>query len=232
MTAELRDRLRYLRHLPVTSTFDVAELDLSNLVSKNTAFVFKDQVEERKRKRQRKMKAEKVREKRIRREEDRIMGRFPSPMARIESAYHYPKVGDEVDPTDSSPLLASSLDSQGSAFDLMGSGGEGRNGGLNFARITKQQGGGGGGVRLRPSAPAPTMVQIGGRMLAARRTVGSDSEPEIEGYVPPPPAASLGASLGDALAQALAQADKPTGKKKGRKGRGILLAGGPQRPIF
>ena len=34
------------------------------------------------------------------------------------------------------------------------------------------------------------------------------------GYVPPPPAASLGASLGDALAQALAQADKQTNKKK------------------
>ena len=41
MTSELRDRLRYLRHLPVSSTFDVAELDLSNLVSKNTLLIFK-----------------------------------------------------------------------------------------------------------------------------------------------------------------------------------------------
>jgi len=64
----------------------------------------------------------------------------------------------------------------------------------------------------------------------------SESEPEPEGYVPPPPAASLG----DALAQALAQADKHGvggetggGKKKGKKSRGKpILLGGATRPTL
>ena len=60
----------------------VAELDLSQVVSKATLAAFRDQIEDRKRKRERKRRAEKVREKRIHREEMRIMGRFPSPMAR------------------------------------------------------------------------------------------------------------------------------------------------------
>ena len=73
-----------------------------------------------------------------------------------------------------------------------------------------------------------------------RKATHSDSEPELEDYVPPPPKQSLG----DALAQALEQActvdaatnntnepDRTTassGKKKGKKmkGKKILLSSG------
>lgn len=41
MTEELRMRLRYLRHLPVTSNFDVVEVTLrSPVVSKPTILMF------------------------------------------------------------------------------------------------------------------------------------------------------------------------------------------------
>merc|ERR1712062_82607 len=73
------------------------------------------------------------------------------------------------------------------------------------------------------------------------KNVHSDSEPEVEGYVPPPPKQSIG----DALAQALEQActldnsnvvnegstnaeGQASGKKKGKKmkGKKILLSSG------
>merc|ERR1719291_602255 len=93
MTTELRDRLRYLRHLPVCTAFEVAELDISSLVSRETLGQYVAQLEERHRKRGRRAREEKRREKKIHLEERRLMGRYPSPMARIESRYHYPEVG-------------------------------------------------------------------------------------------------------------------------------------------
>ena len=73
----------------------------------------------------------------------------------------------------------------------------------------------------------------------ARKTAHSDSEPEIEGYVPPPPKQSIG----DAIAQALEQScaidstcnenspnlvNQAPGKKKGKKfkGKKISLSSG------
>lgn len=270
MTDELRDRLRYLRHLPVSSSFEVAELDLSQVVSKATLAAFRDQIEDRKRKRERKRRAEKVREKRIHREEMRIMGRFPSPMARIESAYHYPSIGAAAPPpTEAASGAAGGPETVGST-DLLdsfpeavtlsqqeasrqaaatagqasgGGGGAWKSGGaavesasLNFASIAKQVP----TVQQKPAAPSsrPTnsngMVQLGGSLPVARtRLPGSESDPEPEGYIRAPPAASLG----DVFAQALARAPQPqaataaaghAGKKKGKKSRGtpILLTGG------
>ncbi len=61
---------------------------------------------------------------------------------------------------------------------------------------------------------------------------GSDSEPEPEGYVPPPPKASLGDALAHALAQATVS-DSATsanaggssgGKKKGKKLKGKKIS--------
>jgi len=176
----------------------------------------------------------------------RIMGRFPSPMARIESTYHYPKMGETeydggspVRRVSSSESLGSSVSSSGTwaaAGQAAPTAAEQKQQlktgpGLNFARVTKQ-------APVQVAAPAPrtapvqTMVQLGGPMLAVRPRRDSESEAEPEGYVPPPPTASLG----DALAQALARADPPTAgnKKKGKKFRGkpISLTGGAPRPMI
>ena len=86
MSEQLRDRLRYLKHLPITTNFEVAELDLSHLVDKETFEMFRDQVETRRRKRNRKLKDEKRREKKIEEEEARMMG-YPRRMVRVESDY-------------------------------------------------------------------------------------------------------------------------------------------------
>ncbi|PSN56504.1 hypothetical protein C0J52_08428 [Blattella germanica] len=76
MTDELRRRLRYLQHLPVTY-----------------------QLELRRRRRQRRAHDERRREKKITEEENRRWGRYPTPHIRIESHRHFPQCGTDVDPT-------------------------------------------------------------------------------------------------------------------------------------
>merc|ERR1711882_33445 len=68
MTEEMRDRLRYLKHLPVASSFEVAELNIANLVSKSTFQCFKDQIDTRTRRRNKKLRDEKRRERKIQHE--------------------------------------------------------------------------------------------------------------------------------------------------------------------
>merc|ERR1719228_425121 len=101
MTEELRDRLRYLRHLPVASSFDVAELDITALVSKSTLQCFKDQVDVRRRRGTRKLKDERRREKKIQHEQDRLLG-FPGSMIRVESDYYSSRSGRNNSESDQS----------------------------------------------------------------------------------------------------------------------------------
>ena len=95
MTEDLRNRLRYLRHLPLTSIFEVCEIKIKQpLVSKETLDEFEAQLEVRRRKRNRRAREEKRREKMIKAEENKRMGKFPDMKYRIESAFHFPQVGN------------------------------------------------------------------------------------------------------------------------------------------
>merc|ERR1712038_1491910 len=96
MSEELRNKLRFLKHVPVTCYFEVAELALSNkILSGKTRELFASQLEQRKRKRLQRAKAEKRREKRILVEENKLMGKFPGmpKSIRVESEFHFPVVG-------------------------------------------------------------------------------------------------------------------------------------------
>ena len=96
MSEELRNKLRFLKHVPVTCYFEVAELALSNqIVSRSTRDHFAPQLEQRKRTRTQRAKAEKRREKRILVEENKLMGKYPGlpKSLRIESEFHFPVVG-------------------------------------------------------------------------------------------------------------------------------------------
>lgn len=231
MTSELRDRLRYLRHLPVSSSFEVAELDLSKIVSETTLSVHKSQLEERRKKRKFKLREERRREKRIHLEEKRLMGRFPSPMARIESEYHYPGVGQEhVVEHPEFPIVASEDDSASiDGIDVVGTA-------FSFANAAKYRP----AQSLEPaipqsiSNPGSGWTVLGPKMALPMRRVRahSDSEPEPEGYTAQPP---LPTSLGDALAAALAAAPvtgASGGRKKGKRGKAVVLNAGPPRPVL
>lgn len=97
MTEDLRMRLRYLRHLPVTCNFDVVEVALRNpVVSKGTILMFQDQIETRKRKRNRRAREERKIEKRVQAEEDRMLGRSKGATnIKIESFKQFPSFTEE-----------------------------------------------------------------------------------------------------------------------------------------
>jgi len=219
MTTELRDRLRYLRHLPVCTAFEVAELDISSFVSRETVGQYAAQLEERHRKRGRRAREEKRREKKIHLEERRLMGRYPSPMARIESRYHYPEVGQVEEFPGVGEVGEDEEEVKEESTDF------------TFAKA----------LAHRPSAPvaplpksssSPTGWAVLGQQLpAARRREDPDSEPEPEGYQPPPQPTSLGDALAAALAATTINGSSSGGKKKGKRGKALLL-GGPPRPML
>lgn len=238
MTEDLRDRLRYLRHLPVASTFDVAELNIVELVSKPTLQHFKDQIDVRQRRRARKLRDERRRERKIQHEEARLMG-FPGSMVRVESDYYSStRTNSESEPAEQYPAWGGSQDDLGP-----GTGAEGGSGqsGISFAKIAKGKPPASQPTTPLPrssSFPTPTWTSLGSvQPLAARSRPAprpdSDGEAEPEGYVPPPQRASLGDTLAAAL-QAVDTASPASGigGKKGKKGRGkqIMITGGAPRP--
>lgn len=94
MTLELRKRLRCFQHLPLACQFEVAEIQLEPpLVSKETMNHFRDQLEYRHRRRQKRAREEQRWEKRAAQEEARKLGHFPSPQIRIDSHHQFPRWG-------------------------------------------------------------------------------------------------------------------------------------------
>merc|ERR1719208_491198 len=218
MTTDLRDRLRYLRHLPVCTAFEVAELDISDMVSRATLGQYAGQLEERHRRRGKRAREEKRREKKIHLEERRLMGRYPSPMARIESRYHYPEVGQ----VEEFPGVGDLPDNDEEAKE--------ENNEFTFAKA----------LAHRPAAPVVVLPKsssspsgwavLGQQLPVPQRREDPDSEPEPEGYVPPPQPTSLGDALAAALA-ATTVSGSSGGKKRGKRGKALLL-GGPPRPML
>lgn len=89
---ELRRRMRYLYHLPLTCTFEIAEIELGPpLITDEVRGYFAEQVENREKQRRKRERDERKREKKITTEENKQMGKFPSPKVHIESRKHFPQ---------------------------------------------------------------------------------------------------------------------------------------------
>jgi len=239
MSESLRNRLRYLRHLPLTSIFEVCEIQLkSPFISKETLTEFSSQLETRRRRRNKKSREERRREKWIMVEENKKLGKYPDMKCRIESAFHFPQAGSGVQQPRATESMASSIDStlstspNGASQEMVSN-----DGSFSFAKMLKQ------GVS-KPSAYTPSTVKSSAIFnIAPKPRKNEDSEPEPEDYVPPPPKASLG----DALAQAFEHAAKSSGNsvatpetsggkksnKKGKKMKGQKISlTGSARPIM
>ncbi|XP_044754279.1 RING finger protein 10 [Coccinella septempunctata] len=95
MSEEYRKCFKYLAHLPVTCPFETMEIELDNtVVTQETLDFFNAQLEERKRRRVKKAKEEKIREMRIAEEEDRkIFKRYPETHIPLESTEQFPSFG-------------------------------------------------------------------------------------------------------------------------------------------
>lgn len=127
LTEDLRRRLRYLCHLPLTCQFEVAEIELKPpIVSEEVLFSFRgnfiirsvlyfhfkinysimdiliyiidfiDQLALRHKRRQQREREERKREKKITEEENKRMGRYPTPIVHIDSQRHFPQWQPEL----------------------------------------------------------------------------------------------------------------------------------------
>lgn len=78
MTEELRKRLKYLQHMPVTCQFDVVEIELESpqIISEEVQYKFKDELIQRQKNRQKRAREERKREKHIDRENERRIGKI------------------------------------------------------------------------------------------------------------------------------------------------------------
>lgn len=246
MTEELRRRLRYLQHLPVTCQFEVAEIQLKPpIVTKETLEHFRDQMDVRRRKRQRRARDEKRREKKIMEEENRRWGRYPTPHIRIESHHHFPQCGIEcedstvaslsVSPVESSvassPTLCDSISPLSAAAENLSISEEctlpehssSEPPGMSFAQMLREG-------KSRGCGEWSNGAQMNSK--PADRPHNSDSEPEPEGYVPAP---TFSQSFSDAIAVALEKvvANRESakdgdscnsGKKKKKQKQKVLFA--------
>ncbi|KAL0979519.1 hypothetical protein UPYG_G00186100 [Umbra pygmaea] len=97
ITEEIRRRHRYLAHLPLTCEFSICELVLQPpILSKETLDSFADDLEKRKRLRQKKARDEKRREKRIEIEENKKQGRYPEVHIGLENLQQFPAFGPSL----------------------------------------------------------------------------------------------------------------------------------------
>ncbi|XP_065423920.1 E3 ubiquitin-protein ligase RNF10 isoform X6 [Chrysemys picta bellii] len=86
MTEDMRQRHRYLCHLPLTCEFSICELALKPpVISKETLETFSDDIEKRKRLRQKKARDERRRERRIEMEENKKQGKYPEATEKNEN---------------------------------------------------------------------------------------------------------------------------------------------------
>lgn len=91
MSEDVRQRHRYLSHLPLTCEFSICELALQPpVVSKETLEMFSDDIEKRKRQRQKKAREERRRERRIEMEENKRQGRYPEVHIPLENLQQFP----------------------------------------------------------------------------------------------------------------------------------------------
>lgn len=134
MSEDLRKRLKYLQHLPVCTQFEVVEVEFEMDVISNEVLVqFKDDINSRRKDRQRRARAERIREKQIFEFNERQLGKSLARSAKIpiDSTKHFPSCGngDPLDlhtalsfatsPTTSEMSASSSLASVGPSWSKM-----------------------------------------------------------------------------------------------------------------
>lgn len=234
ITEDLRRRLRYLCHLPLTCQFELAEIDLQPpIVTQEVLTSFQDQLVLRQKRRQQREREERKREKKITEEQNKRMGKYPRPNVHINSQRHFPQWQPELlfsdetvpSPTESTTVSSIAGSPSMSTFDEIVRDRQADNTayeqGPSFAEMLRNT-----GTRLKsPVAwPCVASVQEKSNSIASVQSFSSHNEEEEE-YASPP---TYSQSFGDALAVALEQTKllggkKDGGRKKKKKGKSTLL---------
>ncbi|XP_003705539.1 E3 ubiquitin-protein ligase RNF10 [Megachile rotundata] len=233
LTEDLRRRLRYLCHLPITCQFEVAEIELKPpVVSEQVLASFQDQLALRHKRRQQREREERKRERKITEEENKRMGKYPTPIVRIDSQRHFPQwqpellFSEEGVPTPPESTTVSSVASSpsSSTFDEIVSSKQTNNTsheqGPSFAEMLRNT-----GTRTKSHTVWPSVNSSRGKSNSNTVVQSCSRDIEDEDYISAP---SYSRSFGDALAAALEQTKLEAkngggGKKKKKKGKTTVL---------
>lgn len=234
LTEDLRRRLRYLCHLPLTCQFELAEIDLKPpIVSQEVLTSFRDQLVLRQKRRQQREREERKREKKITEEQNKRMGKYPKPNVHIDSQRHFPQwqpellFSEETVPSPPESVTASSIvgSPSMSTFDDIVYNKQAENTaqeqGPSFAEMLRNT-----GTRLKSPLAWPSVTSSQEKSNSIKSPQSFSSGNEEEEYASPP---MYSQSFGDALAIALEQTKLLGGKKDGgrkkkkKKGKSTLL---------
>ncbi|XP_033341087.2 E3 ubiquitin-protein ligase RNF10 isoform X1 [Megalopta genalis] len=231
LTDDLRRRLRYLCHLPLTCQIEIAEIDLKPpILSEEVLTSFQNQLAERHRVRKQREREERKREKKITEEQNKRMGKFPRPNVHIDSQRHFPQWQPELlfsEETVPSPLESTRTSSIASSpslstFDEIVRNSKADNTaheqGPSFAEMLRNT-----GTRLKsPVAwPSATSANVKSNSIVSAHSFSTDEEEHAS-----PPSQRLGDALAVALEQTKLLEGKKDGgrKKKKKKGKSTLLS--------
>lgn len=90
MTEDMRKRLRYLNHVPLTCEFHVVELNLKPILSKETLNLFRGELENLKKQRQREKKEDKIRAKQAELDHRKYHGLYPDMNISLDNTMQFP----------------------------------------------------------------------------------------------------------------------------------------------
>ncbi|XP_076245261.1 E3 ubiquitin-protein ligase RNF10 [Calliopsis andreniformis] len=234
LTEDLRRRLRYLCHLPLTCQFEVAEIELKPpIISEEVLSSFQDQIMIRHKRRQQREREERKREKKITEEENKRMGRYPTPIVHIDSQQHFPEwqpellFAEESVPSPPESTATSSMASSPSlsTFDEIvektkAAVNTTHEQGPSFAEMLRNT-----GTRVKSQIAWPSINSSHGKAHSNMAVQSSSRDTDEDLYVSVP---SYSQNFGDALAAALEQtklsgAKKEGGGKKKTKGKSTVL---------
>ncbi|CAG0921104.1 unnamed protein product [Notodromas monacha] len=207
MHSDLRAKLRYLQHLPISAQFQIAEVKLGRLVSRETFDLFREKLYEREKRRAKRARSERLREQRIRNQEAQSYERSTGFTYSMHESFSEPLLPPTNFDEDFAPLPSAE-----SPEKFMGRQAEAAApDGLSFAAMLKEG-------KKQPTTNVPTLEtpKPSGILTLRRRPVTGSDEDDVD-----MPAPLYRESLGDAIAIAMERANflkKPVDEKAdGRK---------------
>lgn len=177
MSEDLRKRLKYLQHLPVCTQFDVVEVEFEqDTISAEVLSQFKDELNDRRKNRQKRARAERIREKQIFEFNERQLGKSLARSAKIpiDSNKHFPSCGSaESYDFSTEPTLGTSSETNFSASSGTSSAGPSWSKMLSTSPVSSRWPSLGVaslnafGPLATSAAPAPKLLQVTGSKISA-----------------------------------------------------------------
>jgi len=204
MNDEVRNRLRYLGHIPISKPFQIVEISLDeSLIDSGILHEFQDRIDDRERRRRRKHRDEQRRDLEIQRAEEAKWGRSKrKPIVHLDSPAHFPAFSPTTE-WENPPFSFQADEPTSQEIPVHVDDGAGaQDSGPSFAQMLRE-----GKTKPVTAWPAPSRGSAPSTKSVSRFRFDSETEPDADGYAPAP---EYRETFSSALAAAFDQAAKLT----------------------